>query len=301
MLFLPEDTLAGKAQPHLPEIRKEVTNDILMGRLDPKAGLDPLVDRYLINKGDYPPFLIDLYLIVDGRKAIISDVRPFVSDDGSIKRVAARDYDLKDITSKLMSVWVTGSQRRDEFVTDMAYAGVVFVAAAMTRFLHIYRLDGVEQIILSLILAQWWGQKVRAPLEEYTKEQALRDMAVYSGLPLNRIADTIVTPSIVAVMPDLTTLVEVIKDKIPSPKLANFNLASFLITLKPLVFVYRSDVVIPVALEMPPVFAALCHLALTDKSMRKSYLFTAVQNSQTRAKVQLTTFQRYMTTHIIGE
>jgi hypothetical protein len=301
MLFLPEDTLAGKAQPHLPEIRKDITSDILMGRLAPKAGLDPLVDRYLITKGEYPPFLIDLYLIVDGRKAVVSDVRPFVADDGSIRRVAARDYDLKDITSKLLSVWVTGSQRRDEFVTDMAFAGVVFVAAAMTRFLHIYRLDGVEQITLSLILAQWWGQRVRAPLEEYTKEQALRDMSVYSGLPLTRVADTIITSSITTLIPDLMALVDVIKDKIPSPKLANFNLASFLVTLKPLVFVYRSDVIIPVALEMPPLFAALCHLALTDKSMRKSYLFTAVQNSQTRAKTQLATFQRYMTVHITGE
>ena len=90
-----------------------------------------------------------------------------------------------------------------------------------------------------------------------------------------------------AFIPYISTLDELvasIKTAISSPKTANLNLTTFLTILKSLAFMYRSDVVIPLALEFPPMFIALVYLAITDRSMKRSYIFTAVTQSMTRDK-----------------
>lgn len=295
MLLLPSDTLVGQAQPHLAETIKDLVHQIRMGYLHPRA--TGTVDRYFITEGDTPPFLIDLYTTVDGKRSLFTDMRPFLTEEKTVKRIAARDYVMKDIHSQLLAWWVSGDHQ-DVFITDLAFAGTVFVISIVTRLTHIYRLDGAQQVMASLILAQWYGQQCRSGGDEYTDATALRDMSTFSSLPIARIDQSLINASRIDRLGSIEALVGAIREKLASPKTAHFNLAAFLVLVKPLVFVYRSDVAIPLSIELPTLFIALVRLAMVDRSMRRSYLFTATQTAMTRAKQQSTTFDTYLTQHL---
>jgi hypothetical protein len=224
-------------------------------------------------------------------------MRAFMTDAKTVKRIAYRDYLLRDIHSQLLSLWMD-PHKRDDFLTNMAFAGTVLVASIVNRLTHIYRLDGAEQVMVSLIIAQWYGQQLRDK-DEYSETEALRDMGMYSGIPIDKLSSQLVNISMLEKITSLNQLVTAIKDKLASPKTANFSLASFLVSVKPLVFVYRSDIIIPLAMEFPPMFIALTRLAMVDRSMRKSYLFTAAQNQMTRQKQLTTTFETYLNQHLV--
>jgi len=296
-MLLPETTLVGQSLHHPTDLIRQFTQDVHLGHLSPIPGGSSLVHRYFITSGEESPFLLDLTTTIDNKPAIFTDMRAFMTDAKTVKRIAYRDYLLRDIHSQLLSLWMD-PHKRDDFLTNMAFAGTVLVASIVNRLTHIYRLDGAEQVMVSLIIAQWYGQQLRDK-DEYSETEALRDMGMYSGIPIDKLSSQLVNISMLEKITSLNQLVTAIKDKLASPKTANFSLASFLVSVKPLVFVYRSDIIIPLAMEFPPMFIALTRLAMVDRSMRKSYLFTAAQNQMTRQKQLTTTFETYLNQHLV--
>lgn len=282
---LPNQTLVGIAQPNTADITKQLLMEMRLGQLT-KAPSPTHITRYMVGASNCDQFLIDIVTTIDNQLCVFTDVRPFLTSEMKIKRLAQRDYTLRDIHSKLLALWL--DNREDLFLTDLAFAGSVFVTAISMRLTHIYQLDGEQQIILALLLAQYYGQNIRSEVE-YTEQQAIRDMTIYSGLNVSRLNNNIVTYCVIPRQTSLTNLLETIKTKLASPKTTNLSLAAFLIAIKPLVFVYRQDAIIPFAIEFVPMFVALVYLASTDRTMQKSYLFNAVTSNLTRNKQQHTT------------
>lgn len=296
-MLLPENTLVGQSLHHPAELIRQLTQDVHLGHLSPIQGGSPNIRRYFITESEVQPFLLDLTTTIDNKPAIFTDMRAFMTDAKTVKRIAYRDYLLRDIHSQLLSLWMD-PHKRDDFLTNLAFAGTVLVASIVNRLTHIYRLDGAEQVMTSLIIAQWYGQQLRDK-DTYSESEALRDMGLFSGIALDRLSSQLVTISTLEKITSLNELMLAIKTKLASPKTANFSLAAFLVAVKPLVFIYRSDVIIPLAMEFPPMFIALTRLAMVDRSMRKSYLFTAVQNQMTRQKQLAATFETYLNQQLV--
>lgn len=294
MLKLPLDTLVGQAQPNVPATIQQLVSDVHMGTISPVLGGDPHVPRYLVTEGTSDLFNIDVHTTIENKLHIFTDMRPFITDKRSIRRLGYRDFVIRDIHSQLLSLYAS-EKHSDLFLTDLSFAGNVFVEAVSMRLVHIYRLDGEQQLIVRMILAQWFGMRVRNIAGEYSVQQMTRDVKVYTGVDPTRLSQRLLDLGRIDTIATLEDLVNTIRERLASAKVANMTLTTVLILMKSLAFIYKGEVLIPLALEYPVTFITLTHMALTDKSMRKSYLFTAASNAQRQAKKEAETFLTSMT------
>lgn len=290
---MPLDTLVGAAQPDVKDTLRLLVQDVHLGTLTKSEGGDSSVNRYLVLASESPVFVVDLHTTIDNTVSIFTDMRAFITDKRSIRRMGYRDYALRDLHSQILSYYASG-KHTDLFLTDLAFSGKVFIEAIVMRLIHIYRLDGEQQLIARLILAQWYGQSLRNS-DEYTETQYLRDVRIYAGIDTSKLSPRLLDIARVPPMYTLEALTVALRDKIASSKISNMVLTTFLVLMKSLVFIFRGDVVIPLALEFPPMFVALTYMALTDKSMRRSYLFTAASSAQRQAKKEAEVFLVAMT------
>ena len=289
-ILLPKDTLVGVAEWKDDEWRLLV-QAYRMGKLVTQNSPSAVRRLQLRESPILAPFVIDRVAGIDGVLTIISDVRPFITLDGKVSRSANRDYNIWNLSSYLTARWLDPADK--SFSSDLNFAGTVFVSVVNLRLSHIYNLDGAQMVISSLVLSQYWGRLVRRG-EEYTQDLFNRDIVKYSSFNPNALPAALLDAVEALEGTDIESLIKALKASIASPKLVNLNLTSFLTIMKPLVFIYRSDKIIPLSMEYPPHFVALTYMAMVDKSMRKSYLSTAVTNQQVRAKQQSETMLQFL-------
>lgn len=274
MFILSTETSMGMTQPNLDEISATLHTQIILNKLvsSEQVGNYQLMD-YSDKNSQVKPWLIDLPIVNKTGNYLLTDMRPFVTE-GGVKRMAARDYQYRHTRQVLTAIWMSGNQKR--FLSDTAVAGATFVTMVTNRLNQVYQLDGFQLLMVRLISSIYYGQCHRKMPS--TAEERQRDASTYMGYPLS---ESIIAWSDALDIPmyRISDYVHTMVEELKNPKFRNLTPATFMTHMRSMIYFYRSEVDIAIALEYPPVWVAMVHLVATDPSLKRTPLTAALSHT----------------------
>jgi len=278
MLVLPEETSIALVQ-NKKEIENVVVPDILAGlNRTTREGFKVANYniRYYIDKNtDIPSFDIDYMIKADDDNILLVDMRAFVNKEGEPTKLALRDYNYRKHRAVLTAMWASGNQQF--FLSNLLLAGKVFTSVMTNRLSSFYGMDAKEQLITQAVLATYYGHLHRDGKVDATKAE--RDIRSYTTVPATPDIQSLVIDALVETVSDtysINALIDVLKTALYSPKFKSITAVRLLTHIKGIIYFFKSEVDIAAAMEYPPIWIAMLHLASTDKSVRRSIITSSL-------------------------
>lgn len=276
MYKTPYETLACRLTPTketVLAIKKAYVNNELRHPNSPDGNIMERVLTVLPGNDEVPVFSFPLLVELNDQDVVVFDLRPYakLERDGEIKISNASDYQFKLVSALLNDVWVKSPE-------DLLLLGdlpiIVFVRWLTNNITSALGLGPEDQVVLSTIVATYYYSLFKEDsLTEKDRLIIVKKVSSISFIPTEK-ALAIVDK--LDYIDGLSTLVDVIKESIQSPRINNLNVGLLITMLNKSWFGFDAKTTIAVALEHPPTFLSMIQSSLESRSFRKSYIGTLV-------------------------
>lgn len=235
---------------------------------------------YVTENADVSPFIYPVYDKAEG--VVYVDARPFsaVNRDGSLSIKNTADEELSKYLALLEIVWAK-SERVDTIYNAMSFSNEVFVKWLTGIIVHRFGLNPLQRSKVTALVAMFsLGRYYNSPGNEATQLKYMQQIKMKHPIDLDTVTE--VFEKIDRTFPrDIEEFVAALQNIDLGPRLHGFNTTVLYSMMGGAWWINtNSTQIVAVALEYPPAFASLVHLAVSNNMYKRTTIGEVVYGMQ---------------------
>ncbi len=274
MFNTPYETTACSTHVVTP-ILNEVKHALVSGDLKPAVTLKGKTLEGVYTIPSYlkgiSPFFHPVLFTHNGKQVAVIDTRAFLKTgaDGMARITSPNDYEFMLVRAALSLLWNSPDSGPGDQMAIADFAGQVFCRWVPETLVRRLSLDPMhQQTLVTLSGLFFFSQFSDAPLDtEQAQLHLAQRVARLTRVPIEAQLEILRDTGAIR---DILGFVDVIKQKIASPRIEQLNAGLVVTSIGASWFGAASREVAAVALEYPPYLAAMLYSGITDRSYRNT-------------------------------